>query len=180
MCTAACATCVPSSCAWAEGGRGALLVYGAQAALPAPALDRTGYLLMIGTKPAVSGGSAMTAPGCRRRRRALRARGGRLVVLDPRRTETSRFTDAHHFIRPGTDALLLLAAAAGHAPYDPEYEVLAAQQSTPGGGRPRVPLLSRLAGAIARAARGAGLTAAEGAPSTGFWRIIPRWPGCPA
>ena len=51
----------------------------------------------------------MTAPGIERRLKALRARGGRLVVVDPRRTETAALADQHLAIRPGTDALLLLA-----------------------------------------------------------------------
>jgi anaerobic selenocysteine-containing dehydrogenase len=51
----------------------------------------------------------MTAPGIERRLKDVRARGGKLVVVDPRRTETARIADEHHFIRPGTDALLLMA-----------------------------------------------------------------------
>jgi anaerobic selenocysteine-containing dehydrogenase len=51
----------------------------------------------------------MTAPGIKRRLEELKKRGGRLVVIDPRRTETARIADQHHFIHPGTDALLLMA-----------------------------------------------------------------------
>jgi anaerobic selenocysteine-containing dehydrogenase len=74
-----------------------------------PDLDRTRYLMVFGANPVVSNGSLMTAPDLRGRLKALRARGGRLVVIDPRRTETADLADEHHFIRPGADAALLLA-----------------------------------------------------------------------
>ena len=74
-----------------------------------PDVDRTDFLLVIGANPVVSNGSLMTAPGIRRRLRALKARGGRLVVVDPRRTATAALADLHLFIRPGLDALLLAA-----------------------------------------------------------------------
>ena len=86
-----------------------LLLYGNQAAIPVPDLDRTHYFLILGANPAVSNGSIMTAPGCADRLRAIRRRGGRVVLLDPRRTETARLADEHIPIRPGTDALFLLA-----------------------------------------------------------------------
>lgn len=84
-------------------------LYGNQALTPVPDLDRTQHLLLLGANPAVSNGSAMTAPDVIRRLRALRLRGGRLVVIDPRRTETAALASEHHFIRPGGDALLLAA-----------------------------------------------------------------------
>jgi anaerobic selenocysteine-containing dehydrogenase len=87
----------------------ALEMFGHQALLPIPDVDRTKYFLCIGANPLVSNGSIMTAPGIERRLKELRARGGKLVVVDPRRTETARIADEHHFIRPGTDALLLMA-----------------------------------------------------------------------
>lgn len=83
-------------------------MFGHQLLMPVPDVDRTGYMLMLGANPLASNGSLMTAPGIRRRLQALQARGGRLVVVDPRRTETARMADEHVFIRPGTDALLLL------------------------------------------------------------------------
>ncbi len=86
-----------------------LLVYGSQAILPVPDLGRTRFLLVLGANPAVSNGSVMTAPDVKKRLERIRARGGRVVVVDPRRTETAALADAHHFIRPGTDALLLAA-----------------------------------------------------------------------
>jgi anaerobic selenocysteine-containing dehydrogenase len=86
-----------------------LLMFGHQLRLPVPDVDRTRYLLMLGANPLVSNGSLMTAPGIARRLQALRARGGRLVVVDPRRTETAAAADEHVPIRPGADALFLLA-----------------------------------------------------------------------
>lgn len=77
--------------------------------LPIPDLDRTDHLLVLGANPAASNGSLMSAGDTMGRIRAIRARGGRVVVVDPRRTETARVADTHHFIRPGSDALLLLA-----------------------------------------------------------------------
>jgi len=87
----------------------ALEVFGNQVLLPVPDIDRADLLVVIGANPVVSHGSLMTAPNVKARLRALRERGGRLVVIDPRRTETATVADAHHFIRPGTDALLLMA-----------------------------------------------------------------------
>jgi anaerobic selenocysteine-containing dehydrogenase len=85
------------------------LMFGTGTTVAVPDVDRTEYLLMLGANPLASNGSLMTAPDMRGRLRALRARGGRLVVIDPRRTRTAEEADEHHFIRPGTDALLLFA-----------------------------------------------------------------------
>ena len=85
------------------------LLFGDSNAIPVPDLDRTEFLLMLGANPFESNGSLCTAPDFPGRLRALRARGGRLVVVDPRRTRTAREADWHLPIRPGTDALLLLA-----------------------------------------------------------------------
>ena len=85
-----------------------LLMFGHQLLFPVPDLDRTRFLLMLGANPLASNGSLMTAPGVERRLKELRARGGRLVVVDPRRTETAAMADRHIPIRPGADALLLL------------------------------------------------------------------------
>jgi anaerobic selenocysteine-containing dehydrogenase len=84
-------------------------MYGHQFLMPVPDLDRAGFVLILGGNPAVTQSSMMTVPGFTRRIRELKARGGRLVVVDPRRTETARLADQHVFIRPGTDALLLSA-----------------------------------------------------------------------
>lgn len=86
-----------------------LLMYGHQLLMPVPDIDRTQHLLMLGANPLASNGSLMTAPGIRRRLVDLRARGGRVVLVDPRRTETAALADVHLAIRPETDALFLLA-----------------------------------------------------------------------
>lgn len=85
------------------------LLYGHQLLLPVPDIDRTSYFLVLGANPMASNGSLMTVPDFPARLRDLRARGGRMVVLDPRRTETAKVADEHHFVRPGTDAWVLLA-----------------------------------------------------------------------
>src|SRR5690349_14727176 len=87
----------------------AFLMFGHQLLLPVPDLDRTDLFLMLGANPAVSNGSMMTAPGMSTRLQALRQRGGKAILVDPRRNETARLADQHLFIRPGTDVFLLLA-----------------------------------------------------------------------
>src|SRR6267378_3005800 len=87
----------------------ALEMFGHQLLLPVPDVDRTSFFLMLGANPRASNGSLMTAGGISRRLAELRERGGKLVVVDPRRTETAAEADQHLAIRPGTDALLLLA-----------------------------------------------------------------------
>jgi len=86
-----------------------LLMFGHGLLIPLPDLDRTGYHIIFGANPAVSNGSMMTAPGVTKRLKAIRTRGGKLVVVDPRRTETAAIADQHLFIRPGTDVWMLLA-----------------------------------------------------------------------
>ncbi|MDQ1466699.1 MAG: hypothetical protein QOH10_1114 [Actinomycetota bacterium] len=85
------------------------LMFGAALSIPVPDVDRTDYLLVLGANPFASNGSLMTAPDIPGRLRALRARGGRLVVVDPRRSKTAEEADEHCFIRPGTDAHFLAA-----------------------------------------------------------------------
>src|SRR5918998_4873555 len=87
------------------------LMFGAMLSVPIPDVDRTDHFLVLGANPLASNGSLMTAPDMRGRLRALRERGGKLVVVDPRRTRTAEAADEHHFIRPGTDAHLLAAMA---------------------------------------------------------------------
>ncbi|MGI5268476.1 molybdopterin-dependent oxidoreductase [Nonomuraea sp. CA-218870] len=83
------------------------LMFGHPLAIPVPDLDRADYLLMLGANPLESNGSLCTAPDFPGRLKALRRRGGRLVVVDPRRTRTAELADEHVFVRPGTDAYLL-------------------------------------------------------------------------
>lgn len=85
------------------------LMFGHWLSVPVPDIDRSRHLLVIGANPIASNGSMWSVPDFRGRAKALRARGGKLVVIDPRRSETAAVADEHHFIRPGTDALLLAA-----------------------------------------------------------------------
>jgi anaerobic selenocysteine-containing dehydrogenase len=84
-------------------------VYGSSLSVPIPDVDRTQYFLIVGANPVVSNGSFLSAPNMRQRIRDIRARGGKVVVVDPRRSETVREADEHLAIRPGGDAMLLLA-----------------------------------------------------------------------
>jgi anaerobic selenocysteine-containing dehydrogenase len=84
------------------------LMYGNQLLLPIPDIDRTDFMLLIGANPLVSNGSIMAAPGIKQRFEGISKRGGKVIVVDPRRSETARLADEHVFIQPGTDALFLL------------------------------------------------------------------------
>jgi len=86
-----------------------LLMFGHSLMIPLPDLDRTDFIVMFGANPVVSNGSLMTAPGVARRLKQIRQRGGKVVVIDPRRSETAAVADQHLFIRPGCDVLMLLA-----------------------------------------------------------------------
>jgi anaerobic selenocysteine-containing dehydrogenase len=83
------------------------LMFGTSLSVAVPDIDRSQYLLMLGANPMASNGSLFTAPDFRGRARKLRERGGKLVVVDPRRSETAAVADEYVAIRPGTDALLL-------------------------------------------------------------------------
>lgn len=85
------------------------VMYGHQFALPIPDIDHTDFMLILGGNPIASNGSMMTMPNAPKRFKALQDRGGKLIVIDPRRSETADIADEHHFIRPGTDAYLLTA-----------------------------------------------------------------------
>lgn len=87
------------------------LLFGDANAIPVPDLDHTDHLLLIGANPLESNGSLCTAPDFPGKLKALKARGGTLTVIDPRRTRTAKLADRHLAIRPGTDALLLAAMA---------------------------------------------------------------------
>ena len=98
-------TSSPTSCV-------AHLMFGHQLLLPVPDIDRTSYFLVFGANPMASNGSLMTVPDFPNRLRELKARGGRMVVFDPRRTETAKVATEHHFVRPGHRRV----RAAGDAP----------------------------------------------------------------
>ncbi|MGY2168719.1 molybdopterin oxidoreductase family protein [Pseudomonas gingeri] len=83
------------------------LMYGHGLLLPIPDIDNTDFMLILGGNPLASNGSIMTVPDVEKRLKAIQARGGKLVVVDPRRSETAAMADQHLFIRPGGDAALL-------------------------------------------------------------------------
>jgi anaerobic selenocysteine-containing dehydrogenase len=87
------------------------LMFGSAASVAIPDIDHTDYFLVLGANPMVSNGSMFTAADLPGRLRRLRDRGGRLVVVDPRRTRTADAADEHLAIRPGTDAFLLAGIA---------------------------------------------------------------------
>lgn len=86
----------------------AYAMFGHQLFMPIPDIDRTDFFLVMGANPAVSNGSLMSAPDVANRIKEIRARGGKVIVIDPRRTETAKMADTHHFIRPGADVFVLL------------------------------------------------------------------------
>lgn len=86
-----------------------LWLFGHKSLFPIPDIDRSDYFLMLGANPLASNGSIWTVPDVKKRIKALQARGGKLLVLDPRRTETAELANEHLSIVPGTDALFLAA-----------------------------------------------------------------------
>ena len=87
----------------------ASLMFGHGLMIPIPDIDNTDYMLILGANPAASNGSLMTAPDVKNRLKDITKRGGKVVLVDPRRTESAKLATDHHFIRPGTDVFLLAA-----------------------------------------------------------------------
>jgi len=85
------------------------LMFGHWISVALPDIARTDLLLVLGANPLASNGSMWTVPDFKGKAKAMQARGGKLIVIDPRRTETAAMADAHHFIRPGADVFLLAA-----------------------------------------------------------------------
>jgi anaerobic selenocysteine-containing dehydrogenase len=83
------------------------LMYGHGLLIPIPDIDHTDFMLILGGNPLASNGSIMTVPDVEKRLKAIQKRGGKLVVVDPRRSETAAIADQHIFVRPGQDAALL-------------------------------------------------------------------------
>ncbi|GLK88231.1 molybdopterin oxidoreductase family protein [Pseudomonas turukhanskensis] len=83
------------------------LMYGHGLLIPIPDIDHTDFMLILGGNPLASNGSIMTVPNVEKRLKAIKARGGKVVVVDPRRSETASIADQHIFVRPGQDAALL-------------------------------------------------------------------------
>ncbi len=84
-------------------------MFGHQLMVPVPDIDRTDFLIVMGGNPLASNGSLMTAPDIKNRLKSIRERGGRILVIDPRKTETADVADEHWFVRPGQDVYLLLS-----------------------------------------------------------------------
>ena len=109
------------------------LMYGHGLLLPIPDIDHTDFMLILGGNPLASNGSIMTVPDVEKRLKAIQARGGKVVVVDPRRSETAAMADQHLFVRPGGDAALLFGllntlfaeglTRASHLPVDGLAEV---------------------------------------------------------
>jgi anaerobic selenocysteine-containing dehydrogenase len=85
------------------------LMFGHPMLLPVPDISRTDFMLILGGNPIASNGSMMTAPDVSGHLKNIQKRGGKVVVIDPRRTETAEKADTHYFIKPGSDAFLLLS-----------------------------------------------------------------------
>lgn len=85
------------------------LLYGRMWTIPVPDLARADHLWILGANPAASQGSLLATADVMGQLAALRASGGRLTVFDPRRTGTALTADEWVPIRPGSDALFLLA-----------------------------------------------------------------------
>jgi anaerobic selenocysteine-containing dehydrogenase len=86
-----------------------LKMFGHQMLIPIPDIERTHYLLILGANPGASNGSLLTAPGFSQKIKNIQKRGGKVINIDPRYTETSKISSNHFFINPGKDALLLLS-----------------------------------------------------------------------
>jgi len=84
-------------------------LFGHISQIPIPDIDHTQHFMIIGGNPLASNGSIMTVPNVKKRLKAIQMRGGKVVVIDPKRSETADISCEHHFIRPGSDVLLLLA-----------------------------------------------------------------------
>ena len=76
---------------------------------PIPDIQRTEFFVCMGGNPLVSQGSLMSGPNAKKRLKAITDAGGRVVTIDPRRTETAEISTDHLFIKPGSDAYFLLS-----------------------------------------------------------------------
>ena len=84
-------------------------LFGHMSQIPIPDIDHTQHFMIIGGNPLASNGSIMTVPNVKKRLKGIQQRSGKVVVIDPKRSETADISCEHHFIRPGSDVLLLLA-----------------------------------------------------------------------
>ncbi|MBC8323744.1 MAG: molybdopterin-dependent oxidoreductase [Candidatus Marinimicrobia bacterium] len=98
-------------------------MFGHQFLIPIPDIDRTKYMLILGANPLVSNGSLMTVPDVRNRLKNIMNKGGKVVVIDPRKTETARIASDHCFIQPGADVYFLLSIL---------YQIINVHKMSPG------------------------------------------------
>ena len=84
-------------------------LFGHMSQIPIPDIDHTDHFMIIGGNPLASNGSIMTVPNVKKRLKDIQKRGGKVVVIDPKQSETADISCEHHFIKPGSDVLLLLA-----------------------------------------------------------------------
>ncbi len=84
-------------------------LFGHMSQIPIPDIDHTDHFMIIGGNPLASNGSIMTVPNVKKRLKGIQKRGGKIVVIDPKQSETADISCEHHFIKPGSDVLLLLA-----------------------------------------------------------------------
>ncbi len=84
-------------------------LFGHQLKVPVPDIDHCDHFLIIGANPVASNGSIMSVPDVKTRLKDITKKGGEVIVIDPRLTETAEIASKHHFIKPGSDVLLLLA-----------------------------------------------------------------------
>jgi len=83
-------------------------MFGHQLLFPVPDIDHTDLFILVGSNPAASNGSLTSAPDYIGRLKNIRRRGGKVILIDPRKTETARVVDEHISVRPGTDAFVFL------------------------------------------------------------------------
>ena len=94
-------------------------MFGHSLLIPVPDIDRTDHMLIMGANPMASNGSMMSAAGVDKKLKKIQKRGGKVIVIDPRRTETAKMADEHYFINPGTDVFLLLSML--HVIFDKQF-----------------------------------------------------------
>jgi formate dehydrogenase len=84
-------------------------MYGFPFHQPFPDLDNVNYLMIVGTNPVVSKWTFLQVAHPVKRLNAIKKRGGKVVVVDPRRTETAKIASDHVFISPNADVFFFLS-----------------------------------------------------------------------
>lgn len=85
------------------------LIYGFPFTLPFPDIQNTNCLIIVGANPVISKWSFLQVPNPIKKLREIEERGGKVFVIDPRKTETAKVAGEHIFIRPGTDVYFYLS-----------------------------------------------------------------------